>query len=509
MKKNKEYIRLLHGKDVYFELILLEALYKSKAGLMMRELVKLLGRERRTIYKYVEQINHYTVPGDQSPSIMMKEDNRYVFIGDKRKYFEIRLTIIENSFTVQFAQELLEKGKVVLYDFEARFHFSESSLRRRIHQANILLEKYNMNLKFHKGNIYLEGEELEIRHAFVSFFWLTYRGMRWPFKLMSQKEVNTSLRALMGEARTAIPQGKKEQLFYIWAVSLSRLRNGNTYSLAEFPEEVEVLSQNHPLFKILKTATPNLPQAEQKGLFAFLLTLPETYLHIEEKTQKELSKIETRLHHLRQAYFVFLKAQHPEWNLDLNTLGHKRFLAVLLSGEMNVLLFKGRSFSVITDGTREYLEDNFPHLLQEMRGFVQNYSSGWQQEDQEQLSLVYARSYSMLFELHDFEPQLNILLATDMPLYVESYIQQTLERFLFSKYKVSIHLQGECTDKHDLILTTCPSSYSNALLPVVAIEAELSQKNLLSIYKICGELIQQRKIQKYQDKGSAHDYCLL
>ena len=258
MKKNKEYIRLLHGKDVYFELVLLEALYKSKDGLTMRELIKLLGRERRTIYKYVESINQYTLPEYKETPIKMKEENRYIFIGNKKKYFELRFTIIENSFTVQFAQELLENGKVDMYDFGLRFHFSESTLRRRIHQANLLLQKYNMKLKFHKGSIYLEGEELEIRHAFISFFWLTYRGMRWPFKHLSQREVNISLRSLMGETRKEISQGKKEQLFYIWGISLSRLRNGNTYSPEEFTKEIDMLAQIHPLFQVLRTSTPKL-----------------------------------------------------------------------------------------------------------------------------------------------------------------------------------------------------------------------------------------------------------
>ena len=492
----KEYIKLLHGKDIALELLVLENIYNSTEGLDRSTLVYYLGIERRTLYKAIEHLNTLSSRVLHRQVLILSSKNNYIFEGNKEDFYKLRVEILDASLAVSLAKQLLIKAEVNLFTFCLDNYVGENTVRRRIKAANHFLTHFNIQLSIKKQHIFWTGDEIALRHGLISFFWMTYEGMKWPFDTISKKELKQRLAPLFSLA-PPLNKVKQEQLLYILAITLSRVHLKKAVYEWGIPLHFEALLIENPFFLTFKSLVEEQfafsPQ-EIKFLFFFLLTLPEFYVQDNPLVLLERLKLsDYPLHENIFHYFDFIQEKHPEW--QLKDVRNKNFLSVLLSGVMNIDLFQGRSMSLDNFALQKHWNHEFPHLLPTIEHFVKKTTSfSIPPSKQHLLSLIYARTYIMLFPPHDFEPPIQLLLQTAMPLYVEEYMQYTLSNILLAKFNIHFLTQTEHHIQPDLILSTHPIE-DKPKVTTLLINPEISDKDILSVFQACEAL---------KEKNSAH-----
>ncbi|MFD1901511.1 helix-turn-helix domain-containing protein [Enterococcus termitis] len=160
------------------KLQLLYLLYKKEDWYSIDELVFDSHLERKSVLKYTKELANDIVEVE-SAQITFSKGKGVCFTGGQIGYLETVPIITEQSIALSLMKELFFQTNLSLDYFLQKYFVSESTIRRRVQQFNLLLKKYGLKIKSVNRELSVEGNEIQFRYLSYILFWNIYRGMSW------------------------------------------------------------------------------------------------------------------------------------------------------------------------------------------------------------------------------------------------------------------------------------------------------------------------------------------
>lgn len=174
------------------QLNLLRVLYYRKNWIKIEQLESYLKWERKKVIKMANELQFLTRKYEMA--ITFEKGKGYKYIGSKFVYKKAQIGIIEKSVHFILLDRLFKKKYVTLMEIIEETYISESSLRKIIMYLNHLLKKFHLKIRTKNGFVYFCGKETQIRYFGYQFYWSVYRGVSWPFEMVSEKKYKSFLR---------------------------------------------------------------------------------------------------------------------------------------------------------------------------------------------------------------------------------------------------------------------------------------------------------------------------
>lgn len=492
----QSYIENIYSKEAVRQLFLLKLLYNSPQAIDIETLTFQMAMDRRSIYKIIEQLNAIMKEERLKTEIHVSSKGEYTYTGNKIDYYRLRGLIVENEPMMQLAKHFLEGRRISFSEFCSENFISESTFKRYIGKSNTLLKSLGIRISIKKDEIHVQGSEANIRYSLISFFWRVYHGVSWPFKNINELHVHHTIDKLLRYSEN-ISYGKKRQLSYFFAVYILRAQAGFSIEKEELPPYFEALVYHNPVFERFSIKFAERFPLEKKELGFIYLSLyifPNSYNYI-QKSSETLEVLTIKGYNTYSSiknFVAFIKEKHPDF--DITATQKKDFVAMIIASRIFIDIFDNIYFNSSALSIFSYAQNNFPNLLPSIQEGIKKFEPNLSPNNLKALSLRYAQAYVMEFSPRDFEPKINILLDTDMPMYTDKIMQERLNAILSPKFNYQWVMREEKV-LPDLLFATgvIPEKFSK--VPTVYLNAEVSKKDKDAILKMCEKIVEEKQNQ--------------
>lgn len=489
------HIHNLCSKDIQHRFKILSSIYQHISGNNIDELTEVTKLSRKTIYKYIQIINSNSQLLLEK-DIISSDNNLYWFNGNKVDFVTLRLDLFKNTTPIKLIEALLQNSSVNVYQFCLENFVSESTLKKNLRVFNSFMASLNIKLKVQKNEIYLIGDEAKIRYCFASFFWRIFTGVRWPFKTLNKDKLDKVTSVLFTNVANEITESKKEVLQYLIAVNILRASSGHNINLDSLPEYSHSLTNNNQFFyqisqKLMEIFS--LSTTEIQFIVLNFYIFPEFHI-ISEKMPSTLKSLNYYSPNSYNSIINFknsIQNQLPSVRLEFND--ENLFLATLISGRIAFDLFKEIYFHIYDLDFIKFFKGEFPALLPTIQEIVTQNNKNISRGQLKSLVFRYAQAYLICFPPQNFEPKINILLITDLPIYIENLLIKNITLLLSSKYNFDLKTFKQKNKIPDLILTTDVITKENVDSPTLYISHHLSQLDSHAITIMCGNIAKAKK----------------
>lgn len=220
--------------------------------------------EMNTSYQQTYNILQELLEDIQSfPDPDLKSMTRKTFLSTKKIPISIdmyRLYLMKQSIVFQFINYVVQGYNPSVEKFCEEHFISRSTLLRKNNALKVLLESYNVKISYNE--IGLIGDEKNIRYFLYCFYWLSYRGIEWPFETIRYYEIAQQLELEKSEINDPIVT-IRTALF--WAISRIRIIHG--CYIDNFERFEEIFPNNDEIFSSRSAFTSaNFPKVEQTQL---------------------------------------------------------------------------------------------------------------------------------------------------------------------------------------------------------------------------------------------------
>lgn len=495
-EKDKEaYYEPLFNRDITHKVVILKLLYNKIDGVNIEQLIAATGLDRRTIYKYINQLNDFSLKVYNKEAIVYSPNNNYRFLGNKLDLQNLKVAIIESTPIYALVKLFLSNKTVNLHTFCVENYIGESTFKRQIRKVNQLLKYVKASISIRKGELVILGDEATIRYCFITFLWRTYRGLDWPFDLIPQEKIDGLVNFISSRTGVSISTGKRQQLAYIFAVNIARANIKLEPIENNIPSYSSILIELSPFYKPFKGYLEenfSLGSSEIKFIFNFLQTFPD-FSMARKNNQEFLHSIKGLSHPVYSSisqFINFVRKQHPEFGLE--TSQGNTFVGLLIASHIFIDTFTNCYFNISDINLTAYAMDKFPHLIPTIYDFICKASPHLELNARKTLAVRYAQAYVMVFPPQDFEPEINIYLDTDVPVYVERILMRSIRSVLNPLYNCKLTTASN-EDKIDLVLSTLDFNDRFSKTPQLFINAELSEKDAKYILAECRKIILEKE----------------
>lgn len=517
-----EYVMInyqLFDKNTYIKVTILSLLYKRDDWYTTSDLSSASSINVKTLKKYAELlIDDIQQLFSETSNVKIEYVKRigYRFCGDKIAFQTIHRSIIEQSVTFSLLQDLLLYGTLDIDKFISAHYISESRFRKKISEINYFLSPSSLSIKTKKQYIYLEGKELQVRFFAYTYFWGIYKGLDWPFTLVSEEELSSAIEKEIG----SILKLKKisiAQWSYVIALNIHRIEANAELNMSSLPVFTNALnaiydtSKKKKILFILQNFH-YFSKAEIQYLFLLFQTTVQFY-SIDNYFARALTfhkNNQTEVYTLYQLYFSCfqpnLKKADKQTKLSYNSL--------VLVTFFSLFLFPNGSTTFSGHDYERYLKERYPYLRNEMNARLdqcRKRSTSHLLDNQEFLLSRFAELHGMIAPLVEFDPLIIINLETDLPFIMEKILSEQIESVLSTFYHVSIYILKEKDDysNTDLVIST-----TNPLLlkkkwsgKTAFIHASLIPKDIYSLIQIIEIIYREKQAEKLLNSSSepTHD----
>lgn len=493
---SNRYQEKIFSKQGVQQLSLLKLLYNSPQALDIGTLTHEMAMDRRSVYKCIEQLKAYMEVENLGTEIQVSTKGEYDYTGNKMDYYRLRSLIVEDEPMMQLAMIFLEERTISLLEFCANYFISESTFKRYVGKTNTFLKPFGIRISIKKNEISIRGAEPNIRYCLVSFFWRVYHGVIWPFKNINEAHIQHTISNLLLYSER-VSYGKKTQFSFFLAVYISRAQSGLTIDKKEMPTYFEALVYNNPIFEIFSFKFKEHFPLEKKELGFIYLSLfifPDSYQYIQNtsETLEVLIRQKHESYNSIKNFVTFIKEKHPDF--DITDPEKKDFVALLIASRIFIDIFDNIYFNSSAISIFTYAEKTFPHLFPSIQEGIKKFNSDLSLNNLKSLTLRYTQAYVMEFSPQDFEPEIRILLDTDIPMYADKIMLKRLDAILASKFNYK-WIKGEEKILPDLLLATSKAADKFSKTPTVYINVEVSQKDKEAIIKICEKIVEEKQVQ--------------
>lgn len=244
------------------------------------------------------------------PDADLKDLNRKKIMSSKKIPLSIdmyRLFLLKRSPVFQFIDYVFQSGNNINVEkFCDEHYISRSTLLRKNASLKLLLAKYKLKISYNELGFI--GDEKNIRFFFYCFYWLSYRGIEWPFENIHYYEVAKKLKLEKSELNDPIVTIRT---ILFWTICRIRIIDGYYVSgMNKFDEIFPDLTQLFDNQEVFTTATfPRLDPSQLITEYKFFdfyrlqsIIFPTTGDNFSSKIYKAQEQQKTPIWYLTQDF---------------------------------------------------------------------------------------------------------------------------------------------------------------------------------------------------------------
>ncbi|EOH52932.1 hypothetical protein UA3_02460 [Enterococcus faecium EnGen0263] len=465
-------INHLYGKNIKKKITLINILYNKHDWITTDELAKQAKLERKTVLKYIAELEKDIALFDHSKIYISFSKGRGTILNADNPIIvkKFILWLIKENIAIKTVHTLFFENSLNITKWSYENYVSVSTVRRTINELKKTFKPLNVNITSKKSTYYISGEEKDIRYMFYEFFWNTYKGIHWPFKNISKNKLNNLLNDISSIYSTSFSIQGEEQLSFFMAVNITRYFQNHHICLEEFDSNYQIINlniiNNSKINDIIKKYFLISDSEIQFWLFYFQ-TKGSFYSRFIK--DKDILALHQKYHTESYQYFQIFKDKFTEYfDLDMNSLSEidkRRFETSAFSIHYKISVFpKVNKNPIEKDYTSESL---YPQLLKH----IENFMTVMYEETKNCIFLnnpFLRKKYSLLYEifrpLYFLEKKISIYFEADQPSMIRWSIKKHLESIINIYFNVSIYSIEELENYKisyediDLVISTIPTN---------------------------------------------------
>ncbi|WP_317943460.1 helix-turn-helix domain-containing protein [Carnobacterium maltaromaticum] len=457
-KENEQYeiIKLLYSEMRYWTIAeIQEKIFLSKV----------------TISKNLEAIDTMFEKYDGQISLIFSKKGVYLEKAFDFNLSQILLVFLEESLFFKFIHVLFTNRQTTVKKFCGDNYISISYFYKLMKQHSHILENYQVHIDF--INMEFVGEEISIRHFLFNFYWNSYKGIEWPFKEISEKELLDSIS--QEEATLNVSISYIERAKYCYFVAISRNRIGlKHYSRSYrkpyyfFPNEAHEMLRNALKGLFNSEVLPeDIAEREITQLEILLNIYLRTYEDFDAKRNIIMNSMLYNATTYRNAKLVLAEFKKTLL-VDFST--SSEFLVTLLKIHAQGLLLRESATVYKKDELLNYYNEKYPTYSRLLKQCIENleketdFNNPFQQKDF--LFLKYTFLLERYYDLSFFEKEIKIRVLLSEGLSLERILAREIEKKISGNIKILTETYKK--DNADIIISDFNLSIDdNATLFVV------------------------------------------
>ncbi|EOI6507390.1 TPA: helix-turn-helix domain-containing protein [Enterococcus faecalis] len=389
--------------------------------------------------------------------------------------------LLLSSPLIALLDALLSNKFISVVNYAQNNYISEATVRRYLGKIRSYIEQYGIDIQ--ERDFSIEGSESQIRIFMMLFYWRINQGVGWPFKYVSESNVERIVDYLCDEKNglSRVSRIERRRMMFYIAITLIRTRE-KKYIQMNYDLEIE----NNPFFNKFFENFSGLKKeiflSKDELLFhyeiwkIFLWTNDiDRIINIEKKEQTSISQsVDTALSIFQEKFFT----------LSEDVI--KQIEPFLYATHTVVSLFENLTTDLNGYHYLKKIERYFPELNRRIREFIKSLYEMTKNKiflEENYLTIYYWMLFSHFNKAYMYEKKTNMLLETDIPQVLWAPFRQIIEEHFDSKYNIKVYTSDMefDVDKIDIILSTntiegIDKDYPNT--QIIAINREVKNRDL-------------------------------
>lgn len=389
--------------------------------------------------------------------------------------YTLKNYLLENDITIMIFLDLIFDRVHSIQSYAREQYISESLVRSTIKRINQFAQEFNVQVKTKEP--FFNGEEVNIRLCFFIFLWSLYKDRDWPFQFIAETKIYDSIDTFSTEADLYFSTIHKKQIAYLLAINI--LRFHKKYFIAKDPlwdDYINIIKLKE--VTMIQSGISKYNVYDEGEIYFYLLLIQmktkiydseevrERILNYHEKTNSDIFRLTTQCVELFSQYF---------FPIPKNRNGF--IFIYLFCANLYCRIF--RHVTVDIDG---YIlsEDQVEHkeLIIKINHFLDSLYDLTKDPIFLEKEYLIGKYYMLVSAFENpihYEKQINILLASDLPLLIRNQLKRDLYNYFDRKYNIYLCEHIDECGHVEIILTNLPSTYPNQR--VCAIDYPLSEYN--------------------------------
>ncbi len=389
--------------------------------------------------------------------------------------------LLLSSPLIALLDALLSNKFISVVNYAQNNYISEATVRRYLGKIRSYIEQYGIDIQ--ERDFSIEGSESQIRIFMMLFYWRINQGVGWPFKYVSESNVERIVDYLCDEKNglSRVSRIERRRMMFYIAITLIRTRE-KKYIQMNYDLEIE----NNPFFNKFFENFSGLKKeiflSKDELLFhyeiwkIFLWTNDiDRIINIEKKEQTSISQsVDTALSIFQEKFFT----------LSEDVI--EQIEPFLYATHTVVSLFENLTTDLNGYHYLKKIERYFPELNRRIREFIKSLYEMTKNKiflEENYLTIYYWMLFSHFNKAYMYEKKTNMLLETDIPQVLWTPFRQIIEEHFDSKYNIKVYTSDMefDVDKIDIILSTntiegIDKDYPNT--QIIAINREVKNRDL-------------------------------
>ena len=417
----------------------------------------------RTVQRYVNQLQELVT--------QYNEEREHLIVLHYEKYKGIQLEIDSGSNYMELKSYILENDEtmkifnmIIFEDFESISKYandnfvSESLVRKSLKKIKQFLSHYHLDLS--RSTYSIQGEEKQIRLIIYISAWIIFKGVTWPFDSISQEKIYSSVDNFAEELNIGFSVIHRKQMAYMLAVNILRLRKKHVITMEEEWRDYVNLPQLVKKIPVLNTFINDYNIYVESELYFYVVLLQlKTKFYESDSYRKGVTnyhkEMNSNVYLSTEAFITKFTETISPIPEDL----YERFFITAFCSHLFAQIFSG--IEVDVDGYMIFrdLEDDYPNLGRQLKMMIEELyeetGDGLFKKDS-YLVQRYMLLFSSVLPLTHYEPEIKLLLDSDLPFFVKESIAEQITNRLKMEFNLRF-VSLEEVEEADLVLTNIPN----------------------------------------------------
>lgn len=479
-------------KNAAAKIFILDVLYKKKDWVCLKELEFLGKMTNKTVQKYIAQLDEEIQALYPNGELQILQDRTKGYLLSELRegtVEEVQQHIFLGTLAYQLMSDIFFEDFVSIVQFARQNHVSESTINRMIRLFRKKLQAAGLSIE--TGTLIITGDEPLIRQFIAGINWSTLRGDHWIYRYILQETMVQLVAAICDFFSIKLSYFKRKQLQHFLAISLVRINNGHEIKLTDTMHEN---LDDNPIYQefrlFIYNQLPGKMKTETEIGFLFLYLMTNDYFYQDQAIEQGIMsfhhKHHTELYQSIQLFDVQVAKRFPEAHFSADN--EIKIKSYLMSAHAFSQLFPGMTRNSVLENSLKQgaapkiqLRTMLRKMLIEMN---QEFSGGIFANHDFLLS-----HYVMIFSLLDqpllYEPEIEILLLTDLSRLDDEKIMRQIKSTFLHTFNIKISTnRDDFSDKPHIVLATGHIPLSQEVrMPLIILKNSLTIQDFSLIEK--------------------------